>query len=165
MQMPTICHCMNPPPWKFSAYATEVYSKVWIKSNVLKYPSVCLEISFFSILLRRQLSPVPTPSPTKAISPTAIKRPLNNGHRDDIRPKTSKHYWSGSSRFTLSSTRGCTGSGFQDSSPTGFSTFWTNRIGSGLRFYSCFRIRIGIFKFLFLVFAGKTNIKCIFVKI
>ena len=39
----------------------------------------------------------------------------------------------------------CTGSGFQDSSPAGFSTFWTNRIGSGLRFYSSFRIRI--FKF------------------
>jgi len=94
------------PPWKFSAYAADVYSKVWVKSNLLKYPSVCLEISFFSILLRRQLSPVPTPSPTKAISPTTIKRPLNNGHRDDIRPKTSKHYWSGSSRFTLSSTRG-----------------------------------------------------------
>jgi len=41
----------------------------------------------------------------------------------------------------------CTGSGFLDSSPAGFSTFWTNRIGHGLRFYSSFRIRIRIFKF------------------
>ena len=43
----------------------------------------------------------------------------------------------------------CTGSGFQDSNHAGFSTFWTNRIGSGLRFYSSFRIRIRIFKFHF----------------
>ena len=39
----------------------------------------------------------------------------------------------------------CAGSGFQDSSPAGFSTFWTNCIESGLRFYSSFRI--WIFKF------------------
>jgi len=32
-------------------------------------------------------------------------------------------------------------------SPAGFSTFWTNRIGSGLRFHSSFWIRI--FKFHF----------------
>jgi len=41
----------------------------------------------------------------------------------------------------------CTRSGFQDSSPAGFSTFWINRIGSGLQFYSSFPIRIRIFKF------------------
>jgi len=35
----------------------------------------------------------------------------------------------------------------QDSNPAGFSTFWINWIGSGLRFYSSFRIRI--FKFIF----------------
>jgi len=36
----------------------------------------------------------------------------------------------------------CTVSGFQDLSPARFSTFWTICIGSGLRFYSSFRIRI-----------------------
>jgi len=41
----------------------------------------------------------------------------------------------------------CTGSGFQDSSPAGFSTFSTNRIGTGVRLFSSFRIRIKIFKF------------------
>ena len=45
----------------------------------------------------------------------------------------------------VTSEQRCTGSGFQDSSPAGFSTFRTNRIGSGLRFYSSIRIRI--FKF------------------
>ena len=42
----------------------------------------------------------------------------------------------------------CTRSSIKVSSPAGFSTFWTNRIGSGLRFYS-FPDRIRIFKFHF----------------
>ena len=55
----------------------------------------------------------------------------------------------------------CTGSELQDSSPAGFSTFWTNRIGFGLRFYSSFRIRIwiGIFKFHFFGFWCQNNHK------
>jgi len=52
----------------------------------------------------------------------------------------------------------CTGSGFKDSSPAGF-TFCINRIGSGLRLYSSFRIRIRIFKFHILVFDANTIIK------
>jgi len=43
----------------------------------------------------------------------------------------------------------CTRSGCQHSHPAEFSRFWTNRIGSGLRFYSSLRIRIRIFKFHF----------------
>ena len=57
----------------------------------------------------------------------------------------------------------CTGSGFQDSSPAGFSSFWTNLSGPGLRFYSSFRIRI--FKFHFLAFDANTIIKSFFAKI
>jgi len=49
--------------------------------------------------------------------------------------------------WLLGTEQRCTGSGFQDWSPAGFSTFWTSRIGSGLRFYSSFRTRI--FKFHF----------------
>jgi len=41
----------------------------------------------------------------------------------------------------------CTGTGFQDSNLEGFSTFSTNRIGSGLQFFSSFRIRILKFHF------------------
>ena len=38
---------------------------------------------------------------------------------------------------------------FQDSSPAGFSTLWTNRIGSGLRFYSSFWSGSGFSNFIF----------------
>jgi len=59
---------------------------------------------------------------------------IGSGLDSDWKISQSAHLW-------------CRGSGFQDSSPAGFSTFWTNRIGSGLRFYSSFRIRFRIFKF------------------
>jgi len=39
--------------------------------------------------------------------------------------------------------KSCTKTGFQDSSPAGFRTFWTNQIGSRLRFYSSSGTRSG----------------------
>jgi len=66
---------------------------------------------------------------------------------------------------TPSSNQRSTGSGFQDSNPAGFSTFWTNRIGSGLRFYSSFRIRFRIFKYHCFGTWRQHNHKNIFAKI
>jgi len=61
-----------------------------------------------------------------------------NSHAIMISVKSS-HAW-------MSHTQRRTESGFQKSNPAGFSTFWTNRIGSGQRFYSSYRIKIRIFK-------------------
>jgi len=57
--------------------------KSQVKSNVLKLPSVCLEIESFSThLLGGNCAPVPTPfSPDKAISAFPVKISLNKGKR------------------------------------------------------------------------------------
>jgi len=78
-----------------------VYANTWIKSSVLKYPSVCLEIRAFLHALFSYCSPVPTLSyAAKTISPTPSKVLWTND-RSDIQPQTSKHNWSHSSKFVL----------------------------------------------------------------
>jgi len=49
--------------------------------------------------------------------------------------------WTNWTYKPLTRSQMCTRSGFKDSYPAGCSTFWTNRIGSGLRFCSSFRQR------------------------
>jgi len=53
------------------------------KSNVRKYPSVCLETRIFlHTYLCGNCAPVPTPSsPDKAISANSVKSPLNKEKR------------------------------------------------------------------------------------
>jgi len=86
-------------------------------------------------------------------------------------PRSSEKNSSGSTAKCYSS-RGVRDR-IQDSNPPGFNTFWANRIGSGVRFYSSFRIRIRIFKFpdqdqdfqTFQEFDANIIIKRIFAKI
>jgi len=79
-----------------------VYSKIWVKSNVLKYPDVCLEISFFDTSIRGASAPhsLHLPGQTKLFPPSQSKG-LWTKERDDIRLQITKHYWAGISRFIL----------------------------------------------------------------
>ena len=78
-----------------------VYSKVWVKSSVLTYLGVCLEIRVFNVRtlganvaqslhypLQTQTFPLPSQSLWAKV-------------RDDIQFQTSKNYWSESSKFIL----------------------------------------------------------------
>jgi len=102
--------CLEALDWQASLVTRHVavewanwwndYSKVWVKSSVLKHPSVCLQIRFFNTL-GGKLCPSPTPSsPAKTISPSQSKV-LWTKERDDIWPQTSKHCCSSSSRYIL----------------------------------------------------------------
>jgi len=77
-----------------------IYSKVSVKSSLLKCPSVCFEICFLTYLalwaifiqsLHLPLQSKPFPSPQSKI--------LSTKQRDYMRQQTSKRHWSGSSRF------------------------------------------------------------------
>jgi len=79
-----------------------VYSKIWVKSNVLSYPDVCLEISFFDTSIWGAIAPhsLHLPGQTKLFPPSQSKG-LWTKERDDIRLQITKHYWAGISRFIL----------------------------------------------------------------
>jgi len=62
------------------------YSKLWVTSNMLKYPGICLEIRVFLhtyvTYLGSNFTQVLTPqSPDKAVSPISVKSPWIKGKR------------------------------------------------------------------------------------
>ena len=61
-----------------------VYSKIWVKSNVLNYPGVCLEIrAFWHTYLGSKYAPVITPSSPDKAFPLSQSKVLRTKERDD----------------------------------------------------------------------------------